>query len=97
MSSFNGADHVKEQRDSLSSENGSYHPFDRDEAPPLLGNARRVLQTRRRGIPTHWPWILSTFVFILISFCLLSMNWASGSPRGTYESGFSTDLGRLAQ
>lgn len=89
----------KEHRDSLSSENESYEPFETTENPPLLGSRTPLASQRRRGrcgIPAHWPWILSTFVFILISFCLLIINWtSSNSAHGTYESGFRTDLGKL--
>lgn len=98
MVSANNVENLKEHRDSLSSDNDSYQPFDTTESPPLLGNGIHSLRTRPRrkfAIPAHWPWILSTFVFTLMSFCLLVMNWAPGSPRGTYESGFSTDLGKL--
>ncbi|KAJ5939999.1 hypothetical protein N7516_000167 [Penicillium verrucosum] len=95
MASLNTIDNMKEHRDSLSSDNDGYQPLDTTESPPLLGNGSHSLRTRRRrkfAIPTHWPWILSTSGFTLISFCLLAMDWASAPPRGTYESGFSTDL-----
>ncbi|PPJ52310.1 hypothetical protein CBER1_09242 [Cercospora berteroae] len=86
---------TKQQRDSLEAESTLSDAFDAIGDAPLLEGSWSSRDGRRRTrqrIPNHWPWIVSTILFAVISICLVVMDGVRSYHRRTYETGFDTEL-----
>lgn len=74
-----------------------------EEAQTLVGKIDLVPGKRpnRPCTESKLPWIISTVITTSLALFLFvtqpSLNCASTSPAGSFETGFSTDLGRRAE